>query len=64
MSVLIHGLPMPISCELCPFCAHYEDDNIKCIVSQTLRNWSLDLVLQRHRDCPLIEVPDSPEVIE
>lgn len=58
MSILIEGMEMPKTCEICPLVNRFvtvEFKSIKCKVTKKLRP---DSCLTRPNSCPLVEVPE------
>ena len=58
MSILIKGMEMPMNCYICNLCNYYNEPNQGCYcVALRADLHSTDIMKERAKNCPLIELP-------
>ena len=63
--VYIKGMEMPKSCFYCPFREKANPDDYVCMAMNREFEETFALIAgRRHKDCPLVEVPDHGDLIE
>lgn len=65
MSTLIKGMEMPTSCFYCPFHEKVNPDDYVCMALNKEFEETFSLIVgKRHKDCPLIPVPEHGRLID
>jgi len=69
MSILIKGMEMPKSCDICPFAKTNDDLSVEDYRSMYcdfpgIGEYVTDYEAARHPDCPLVEVPPHNDLID
>lgn len=65
MGIYIKGMEMPKSCFYCPFRKKVNPDDCVCMAMNREFEETFALIAgRRHKDCPLVEVPDHGDLID
>lgn len=65
MGIYIKGTEMPTSCFYCPFREKVNPDDYVCMALNKEFEETFSLIVgKRHKDCPLVPVPDHGRLID